>query len=103
MWKEKVKERNKGIHQRIMGGRKGWSSGTSFILPRHENSYEITATFTFHLSFFPLFFLSPYTLLLFPEAIRYPSPDFGIKVLPSSSTSNLFSSLFFHYTSLLPL
>lgn len=59
------------------------------------------------LSFSPTrFFFSPFsanTLLLFPAAICYPSPDFGIKVLPSSSTSNLLSSLFFHYTSLFPL
>lgn len=37
------------------------------------------------------------------DTVCSPSPDFGIKVLPSSSTSNLLSSLFFHYTSPLPL
>lgn len=69
---------------------------------RWEKPYEITDISTLSLSpcLFTLFAIS---LLLFPEAICYPSSDFGIKVLPSSSTSHLLPSLFFHYKSLLSL
>lgn len=69
---------------------------------RWEKPSEITDIFTLSLSpcLFTLFAIS---LLLFPEAICYPSSDFGIKVLPSSSTSHRLPSLFFHYKSTLSL
>uniref|UniRef100_A0A3Q3E405 Uncharacterized protein n=1 Tax=Labrus bergylta TaxID=56723 RepID=A0A3Q3E405_9LABR len=66
------------------GGRDAAAAYLSFILhclpgSRHENSSKITATFTFYHSH--SFSLSASTLLLFPGAKCYPSPDFGIKVL----------------------
>lgn len=85
----------------------GWSCGTSFIhspLPAWDQTRDFIQDYSYlHFLSLPLFFLSASTLLLFPGAKCYPSPDFGIKVLPSSSTFNLFSSLFFHYTSLFSL
>lgn len=86
----------------------GASEHPSFILPcnaradmRSRTRSQLPSLFLSLPLLFPLFANS---LLLFPWAISYPSPDFGIKVPPfSSSTSNLLSSLFFHYTSLFPL
>lgn len=103
---ERLEEANTGTDQRITGR----SQMEHQIVPRSLLSAMPGQTWEVIQDHSKLHFLSPApfplfasSLLLFPGAVCSPSPDFGIKVLPSSSTSNLLSSLFFHYTSPLPL
>lgn len=99
---DRPREGNAGRDQRITAVRTdGASEHPSFILPCTARTDARSRTRSQLASL--CFSLFANSLLLFPGATCYPSPDFGIKVLPSSSTSNLLSSLFFHYTSPFPL